>query len=110
MYTDPLLQHFVCARCEKPFLGNRHYEKKNLAYCETHYHQLFGNLCFVCNQVIAGDGKNASYVFFFFFCDICGNQRVHEIMESTNFLRYKFTNLGNFENRHFCSPFSKNFN
>lgn len=56
-WTTLLLQHFVCARCEKPFLGNRHYEKKNLAYCETHYHQLFGNLCFVCNQVIAGDGK-----------------------------------------------------
>lgn len=51
------LQHFVCAKCEKPFLGHRHYEKRGLAYCETHYHQLFGNLCFVCNQVIAGDGK-----------------------------------------------------
>jgi LIM domain len=32
-------QHFVCAKCEKPFLGTRHYEKKGLAYCETHYHQ-----------------------------------------------------------------------
>lgn len=49
-------QHFVCAKCEKPFLGHRHYEKRGLAYCENHYHQLFGNLCFVCNQVIAGDG------------------------------------------------------
>jgi len=51
------VEHFVCAKCEKPFLGHRHYERKGLAYCETHYHQLFGNLCFVCNQVIAGDGK-----------------------------------------------------
>lgn len=51
------LQHFVCAKCEKPFFGHRHYEKKGLAYCEIHYHQLFGNLCFVCNQVIAGDGN-----------------------------------------------------
>lgn len=50
------VEHFVCAKCEKPFLGHRHYERKGLAYCETHYHQLFGNLCFVCNQVIAGDG------------------------------------------------------
>lgn len=33
-------QHFVCAKCEKPFLGHRHYEKKGLAYCETHYHQV----------------------------------------------------------------------
>jgi hypothetical protein len=50
------VEHFVCAKCEKPFLGHRHYEKKGLAYCETHYHQLFGNLCFICNQVITGDG------------------------------------------------------
>ncbi|CAG0915355.1 unnamed protein product [Notodromas monacha] len=49
------VEHFVCARCEKPFMGNRHYEKRGLAYCETHYHMLFGNLCYVCNQVIAGD-------------------------------------------------------
>ncbi len=35
-----LFQHFVCARCEKPFLGTRHYEKKGLAYCEMHYHQV----------------------------------------------------------------------
>ena len=33
-------QHFVCAKCEKPFLGHRHYEKKGLAYCQTHYHQV----------------------------------------------------------------------
>ncbi len=49
------MEHFVCAKCEKPFLGNRHYERKGLAYCEMHYHQLFGNLCYVCNQVIQGD-------------------------------------------------------
>ncbi|XP_054154072.1 LIM and senescent cell antigen-like-containing domain protein 1 [Oppia nitens] len=53
------VEHFVCAKCEKPFLGHRHYEKKGLAYCETHYHQLFGNLCFVCNQVIQGDQVTA---------------------------------------------------
>lgn len=39
-------------------MGHRHYEKRGLAYCENHYHQLFGNLCFVCNQVIAGDGMS----------------------------------------------------
>ena len=22
------VEHFVCAKCEKPFLGNRHYERK----------------------------------------------------------------------------------
>ena len=40
------VEHFVCAKCEKPFLGNRHYERKGLAYCETHYHQLFGKFKF----------------------------------------------------------------
>ncbi|KOB68259.1 Steamer duck [Operophtera brumata] len=34
------VEHFVCAKCEKPFHGHRHYEKKGLAYCEQHYHQL----------------------------------------------------------------------
>ncbi|KAL0624710.1 LIM and senescent cell antigen-like-containing domain protein 2 [Plecturocebus cupreus] len=34
------VEHFVCAKCEKPFLGHRHYEKKGLAYCETHYNQV----------------------------------------------------------------------
>lgn len=56
------VEHFVCAKCEKPFLGHRHYERKGLAYCETHYHQLFGNLCFVCNQVIGGDGKENNLI------------------------------------------------
>lgn len=51
------VEHFVCSKCEKPFMGNRHYERKGLAYCETHYHELFGNLCFVCNTVIYGDGE-----------------------------------------------------
>ena len=35
-----LLQHFVCSKCEKPFYGRHHYEKKGLAYCEIHYHQV----------------------------------------------------------------------
>ena len=34
------IEHFACAKCEKPFLGNRHYERKGLAYCATHYHQV----------------------------------------------------------------------
>ncbi|KAM9085190.1 LIM and senescent cell antigen-like-containing domain protein 2 isoform 1-T1 [Megaptera novaeangliae] len=51
------VEHFVCAKCEKPFLGHRHYEKKGLAYCETHYNQLFGDVCYTCSHVIEGDGK-----------------------------------------------------
>ncbi|XP_018334523.1 LIM and senescent cell antigen-like-containing domain protein 1 isoform X1 [Agrilus planipennis] len=68
------VEHFVCAKCEKPFFGHRHYEKKGLAYCETHYHQLFGNLCFVCNQVIAGDvftALNKAWCVHHFACSIC---------------------------------------
>ena len=37
---DPKFYNF---QCEKPFLGNRHYERKGLAYCETHYHQVQTN-------------------------------------------------------------------
>jgi len=68
------VEHFVCAKCEKPFLGTRHYEKKGQAYCETHYHQLFGNLCFVCNVVIGGDvfsALNKSWCAGHFACSTC---------------------------------------
>ncbi|KAJ3656745.1 hypothetical protein Zmor_015794 [Zophobas morio] len=68
------VEHFVCAKCEKPFFGHRHYEKKGLAYCEVHYHQLFGNLCFVCNQVIAGDvftALNKAWCVHHFACSVC---------------------------------------
>lgn len=41
MTSSNFFQHFVCAKCEKPFLGHRHYERKGLAYCETHYNQVF---------------------------------------------------------------------
>ena len=46
------VEHFACARCEKPFLGHQHYERNGLAYCQYHYHQLFGQLCYHCNGVI----------------------------------------------------------
>jgi len=68
------VEHFACAKCEKPFLGNRHYERKGLAYCETHYHQLFGNLCYVCNQVIQGDvftALNKAWCVNHFACSSC---------------------------------------
>ncbi|GFR86260.1 LIM and senescent cell antigen-like-containing domain protein 1 [Elysia marginata] len=68
------VEHFVCAKCEKPFLGTRHYEKKGLAYCEIHYHQLFGNICFVCNNIINGDvfsAFNKAWCTNCFACSIC---------------------------------------
>ena len=46
------VEHFVCAKCEKPFLGSRYYERSGLAYCAQHYHQLFGELCYHCDGVI----------------------------------------------------------
>ena len=49
--------HFTCAQCEIPFNGSKHFEKRGLAYCEIHYNSLFGNLCFVCNTIISGDGN-----------------------------------------------------
>ena len=50
------VEHFACAKCEIPFNGTKHFEKRGLAYCEAHYNQLFGNLCFFCNTIINGDG------------------------------------------------------
>ncbi|KAI4459399.1 lim domain-containing protein [Holotrichia oblita] len=81
------VEHFVCAKCEKPFFGHRHYEKKGLAYCETHYHQLFGNLCFVCNQVIAGDvftAMNKAWCVHHFACSVC-DQKMNQ---KTKFYEY----------------------
>lgn len=49
------VDHFVCATCEKPFLGKRHYEWKGSAYCQEHYYQLFGRTCFLCRQLVKGD-------------------------------------------------------
>ncbi|OWF39258.1 LIM and senescent cell antigen-like-containing domain protein 1 isoform X2 [Mizuhopecten yessoensis] len=75
------VEHFVCAKCERPFLGTRHYEKKGLAYCETHYHQLFGNICFVCNCVVAGDvfsAFNKSWCVGHFACSICDRKMSHK--------------------------------
>ncbi|CAB4042151.1 LIM and senescent cell antigen-like-containing domain 2 isoform X5, partial [Paramuricea clavata] len=49
--------HFVCAKCEKPFYGHLHYEKNGLPYCETHYNELFGEVCFKCNHgIVGGEG------------------------------------------------------
>lgn len=67
----------VCAKCEKPFLGSRHYEKKGLAYCENHYFQLFGSQCHVCNQLISGDvytALNKTWCVDHFACDFCGTR------------------------------------
>ncbi|KAK2519476.1 Lims1 [Columba guinea] len=71
------VEHFVCAKCEKPFLGHRHYERKGLAYCETHYNQLFGDVCFHCNRVIEGDvvsALNKAWCVHCFACSTCNTK------------------------------------
>ncbi|XP_019384025.1 PREDICTED: LIM and senescent cell antigen-like-containing domain protein 2 [Crocodylus porosus] len=71
------VEHFVCAKCEKPFLGHRHYERKGLAYCETHYNQLFGDVCFHCNRVIEGDvvsALNKAWCVNCFSCSTCNTK------------------------------------
>ncbi|KAI5941706.1 LIM and senescent cell antigen-like-containing domain protein 2 [Manis javanica] len=71
------VEHFVCAKCEKPFLGHRHYEKKGLAYCETHYNQLFGDVCYNCSHVIEGDvvsALNKAWCVNCFSCSACNGK------------------------------------
>ncbi|XP_066201857.1 LIM and senescent cell antigen-like-containing domain protein 2 isoform X4 [Saccopteryx leptura] len=71
------VEHFVCAKCEKPFLGHRHYEKKGLAYCETHYNQLFGDVCYSCSHVIEGDvvsALNKAWCVSCFSCSTCNSK------------------------------------
>ncbi|KAF0287420.1 LIM and senescent cell antigen-like-containing domain protein 1 [Amphibalanus amphitrite] len=68
------VEHFVCAKCEKPFLGHRHYEKKGQAYCRTDYHMLFGNICFVCNYVVEDEvvrSLNKAWCPHHFACSLC---------------------------------------
>ena len=74
------VEHFVCAKCEKPFLGTRHYERKGLAYCETHFHQLFGNVCFKCGHVVLGDvfqALNKAWCDKCFACNLC-DKKMHQ--------------------------------
>ncbi|XP_078736328.1 LIM and senescent cell antigen-like-containing domain protein 1 [Lampetra fluviatilis] len=74
MGRDWHVEHFVCAKCEKPFLGHRHMERNGLAYCETHYNQLFGDICFHCNRVVEGDvlsALNKTWCVSCFCCSAC---------------------------------------
>ncbi|EDV28879.1 LIM and senescent cell antigen-like-containing domain protein 1 [Trichoplax sp. H2] len=70
--------HFACAKCEKPFHGRPHYEHNGLAYCETHYNQLFGEICFYCNQAIKSDKMIRAFRKHWcedhFRCSSCGSQ------------------------------------
>ena len=70
-------EHFVCATCERPFHGKRHYEVKGLAYCEQHAHQLSGHQCRTCLQAIRSDVISPSapnYCVDQYNCHLCHNQ------------------------------------
>lgn len=48
--------------------------KKGLAYCETHYNQLFGDVCYNCSHVIEGDvvsALNKAWCVNCFSCSTC---------------------------------------
>lgn len=75
------VDHFVCASCERPFLGKRHHEMKGLAYCEQHFYQLFGRKCFTCQQIIKGDVINALDKYWcvqHFVCAFCETRLIAE--------------------------------
>lgn len=68
------VDHFVCSKCERPFLGKRHYERNGLAYCEQHFYAMFGKRCNACDQIIKGDAINALDKFWcvqHFACAFC---------------------------------------
>ncbi|GMR33300.1 hypothetical protein PMAYCL1PPCAC_03495 [Pristionchus mayeri] len=75
------VEHFVCNVCEKPFLGHRHYERKGLAYCEGHYHMLFGNVCFKCSEPCGAEVFQAlgkSWCITCFSCSFCDKKMDHK--------------------------------
>ena len=45
---------FVCKTCEQPFPNADFYVHKNNPYCEQHYHEKNGSLCFGCRRGIEG--------------------------------------------------------
>ena len=45
---------FVCKTCERPFPNADFYVLKNNPYCEQHYHEKNGSLCFGCRRGIEG--------------------------------------------------------
>jgi len=75
------VEHFVCAVCEKPFLGHKHYERKGLAYCEPHFHLLYGHICFKCGNPCGGEVFTAlgkTWCVRCFSCSLCDKKLDHK--------------------------------
>ncbi|KAI8819404.1 uncharacterized protein EV422DRAFT_568834 [Fimicolochytrium jonesii] len=47
-------EHFVCAKCEKPFNASQYWDYKGKPYCEGHYHELMGDVCAMCHEPAIG--------------------------------------------------------
>ncbi|XP_078695194.1 LIM and senescent cell antigen-like-containing domain protein 2 [Branchiostoma floridae x Branchiostoma belcheri] len=73
-------QHFRCARCGIPFktVGLPHYEHGGKAYCEPHFHELFSDFCYACDQPITDEvicAMNKTWCRKHFSCAMC-NQNI----------------------------------
>ncbi|XP_078612203.1 uncharacterized protein LOC144882382 isoform X2 [Branchiostoma floridae x Branchiostoma japonicum] len=69
-------EHFRCARCGIPFkaVGLPHYEHGGKAYCEQHFHELFSDFCYACDQPITDDiicAMNKTWCRKHFSCAMC---------------------------------------
>lgn len=45
---------FVCRDCRQPFSGGSFFDHEGMPYCETHYHEKRGSLCYGCHKPITG--------------------------------------------------------
>ncbi|XP_065830432.1 leupaxin-like [Oscarella lobularis] len=45
---------FVCWACKQPFAGGNFFEFERKPYCEFHYHERRGSLCYGCQKPILG--------------------------------------------------------
>ncbi|CAH1245482.1 LIMS1 [Branchiostoma lanceolatum] len=73
-------EHFRCARCGIPFkaVGLPHYEHDGKAYCEPHFHELFSDFCYACDQPITDEiicAMNKTWCRKHFCCAMC-NQSI----------------------------------
>eukprot|EP01132_Coremiostelium_polycephalum_P000437 gene437-553_t len=77
-------EHFTCTTCQVPFAGSAFREHGGKAYCETHYHQFFGRLCFKCNKPVVDKGVEVFGKIYHrehFTCTGCEKILGKEIME-----------------------------
>jgi len=49
-------EHFKCTTCQVPFAGSAFREHGGKPYCESHYHQYFGRMCFKCTKPVVDKG------------------------------------------------------